>query len=252
MLEAGDLSYRTEEGEGTPIVFVHGWLCTKDTWRKVEEELELNNPLVFYDQRCHGDSSCSEFDFGDLAEDLKNLVEKLGIEEPVLVGDSMGGMVSLKYAVEYDNFSGLFLTGTSASTPEPENYSPRFFLEKFGSMDRRAWALEIVENYAADTELEDAKDAARRTLIEAGDTEVIYSLGSMMSYDVRDQLKELNVEAEVVAGTRDGAITMEKSRELADLLDCRLREIDATHLMLQEQPGEIADLLEDFVSSTTS
>jgi 3-oxoadipate enol-lactonase len=248
---AEDITYRTEEGNGTPVVFVHGWLGSKESWTPVEENLDVENPKVFYDQRCHGDSSCSKFDFDDLARDLENLLEKLDIDEPILVGHSMGGMVALTYAVEND-VSGLFLLGTSADTPEPENYSPRFFLEKFGSMDRRAWALEIVDNYAEDSEYPDIKDAARRELIEAGDTEVIYSLGSMLSYDLKDELEELDVPAAVVAGEKDGAITGEKSEKLAELLDCSMHEIDATHLMLQEKPGEVAELLEDFLSSTTS
>ncbi|MFB6190283.1 MAG: alpha/beta fold hydrolase [Candidatus Nanohaloarchaea archaeon] len=248
---AEDITYRTEEGNGTPVVFIHGWLGSKKSWLPVEENLGIENPKVFYDQRCHGDSSCSKFDFDDLAGDLENLLERLDIDEPILVGHSMGGMVALTYAIEND-VSGLFLIGTSADTPEPENYSPRFFLEKFGSMDRRAWALEIVDNYAGDSEHPDVKDAARRELIEAGDTEIIYALGSMLSYDLKDELEKIEVPAAVVAGEKDGAITSDKSRELKELLDCKLHEIDATHLMLQEKPGEIAELVEDFVSSTTS
>ncbi len=242
------ISYRTEKGEGTPLVFIHGWLCSKETWEPIDDELEIDNPKVFYDLRCHGESSCSKFDFDILAEDLKTVIEELGLENPVLVGDSMGGMVALTYAVQYDGFSGLFLTGTCASTPEPENYSPRFFLEKFGSMDRRAWAIEIIENYASDTDNVEAKDAARKTLIEAGDTEVIYGLGSMISYDLRDRLEELDTSAAVVAGKKDGAITMEKSKELAEILDAELHKIDATHLMFSEKPGKIASLLENFLS----
>lgn len=251
MVSADDISYRTEEGDGTPLIFIHGWLGSKDSWIRVEDELDVDNPMVFYDQRCHGSSSCSEFDFDDLASDLRELVEMLGIEEPILVGHSMGGMVALKYAVEHD-VSGLFLLATSADTPEPENHSPRFFLEKFGSMDRRAWALEIVENYAEEIDDPDIKDQARRELIEAGDTEIIYPLGSMIGYDVRDELEQLDVDAEVVDGEKDGAITLDKSEELAELLDADIREIGATHLMLQETPGEVAELLEEFLSGTTS
>lgn len=246
------ISYRTEEGTGKPLIFIHGWLGSKQSWNRVEQEIDIENPKVFYDQRCHGDSSCSEFDFEELAEDLRQLLEKLDIEQPLLVGHSMGGMVALTYTTLYDDVSGLLLIGTPADTPEPENHSPRFFLEKFGSMDRRAWAIEIVENYAGDSEKDRFKDMARRELIEAGDTEVIYSLGSMLSYDLKDELEELDVPAAVVAGTEDDAITMEKSRELAELLDCSLHKIEASHLMLQEKPGELAELLEDFISVTTS
>lgn len=241
------ISYRTEEGEGTPIVFVHPWLGSKDSWTSVLKHLDIDNPKVFYDQRCHGESSCSKFDFEALAEDLKTLVEELGLEDPILVGHSMGGMVALTFAANYNCFSGLFLVGTSTSTPEPENHSQRFFLEKFGSMDRRVWATEIVKNYTGESCKPEFKDEARRELIEADDTVIIYSLGSMISYDVTSKLEDIDVPAAVISGKEDRAITTEKSQELADLLDCELHEIDCGHLMLWEAPEEIADLLSNFI-----
>jgi len=241
--------YRTKEGEGVPIVFVHSWLGSKDSWRKVEEEIDVDNPKIFYDQRCHGESACSEFDFDKLAEDLHTLIEELDADGPLIVGHSMGGMVALTYAVEYSNFSGLFLIGSTASTPEPENQSIRFFLERFGSMDRRAWAMEMAENYTGEEDSAEAKDSLRRSLIEAGDTEVIYSLGSMMSYDVIDEIEEIEKPAAVVAGEKDRSTRMENSEELAELLDAELQKIDASNLLLEEKPEKVAELLTEFVEN---
>ena len=240
--------YKTKEGKGKALVFIHGWLGSHKSWQPVDRNLDTDNPRVFYDLRCHGDSQCSRFSFETLAKDLERLLTDLKLENPILVGHSMGGMVALTYAKSYDNFSGLFLAGSCASTPEPENHSPRFFLEKFGSINRKTWAELIVENYAPETDHPEVKSMVVRELLHANDTEIIYSLGSMLKYDVRDNFKGLDKPASVVAGEKDGAITMDKSEELAELLECPLHRIDSSHLMLQEKPEKVAELLEQFLN----
>ncbi len=240
------VAYEKVKDEGKPVIFIHGWLGEGD-WKNVTEHLEIENPVVFYHQRCHGDSNCERFDFGDLAGDLKTIMEELGLEKPVLAGHSMGGMVALEYAVRHDNLAGLFLVSTSASTPEPEIGSPRFFLEKFGEMDREEWADMIVENYASETGFPEIKKGAKQNLATAAREPIVYGLQAMMDYDVRKELGGFSKPAILVTGEKDGAITMEKSRELSSLLGCGLHTLNCTHLIPQERPEELAELLSSFL-----
>lgn len=246
-MEAEQLDHEFVEGTGTPLVFIHGWLGSKNDWQKVRRKLEIDNPMLFYDQRCHGNSECEEFTFDDLAEDLKTLIEKFQLKDPVLVGHSMGGMVALTYATSYDNFSGLFLIGTSASTPEPENGSPKYFLKQFGEKDREKWAEEIVENYVGNGKPE-SENMAFNELANAPEEPIIYGLESMIDYDVRQELQEIETRANVVSGAHDKAITEEKSKELAELMDAKLLEADSSHLLTFERPGIICSRLEEFIS----
>lgn len=245
-MEPEDLNYEYVEGEGTPLVFIHGWLGSKKDWQKVRNHLELENPMLFYDQRCHGDSECEEFDFDDLAEDLQSLIEKLNMKDPVLMGHSMGGMVALTYAVRQENYSGLFLIGTSASTPEPENGSPKYFLETFGEIDREEWAKEIVENYVGG-EWGESANLAYKELLEATETQIVCGLESMIDYNVEEKLEGAEIDAVVVSGTDDSAITKDKSLELAKLLDAKLIEMKSSHLLTFERPGPISRRISSFI-----
>lgn len=231
-------------GEGTPVIFVHGWLGSRESWTQVRAELELENPLVFYDQRCHGDSSCSKFLIEDLAKDLGKIIQKMD-NEPVLVGHSMGGMAALKYASTENSYSGLILLGTCASTPRPKYRSPEFFLEKLGKMARTKWAEMIADNYAEDST--EVRKGALQELKEAGKEPVINGLKAMINYDVRESLGEEN--AVVIAGKKDSAIPVEQGRELSKSLGCTLEIIDSSHLMLQEEPSKVAKKIEEFVHS---
>lgn len=249
-MKVNGLEIEKVDGDGTPVVFLHGWLGSKESWNQVRQHLDLDNPMMFYSHRCHGNSGCEEFhDFSSPAKDIDQLLDELEIEKPIIVGHSMGGMTALKYAAEYDNFSGLFLIGTCASTPEPEVENPEFYLENFDSMDRDKWAEMITENYARETDFPAIAEQARKQLANAPDEPVIYGLKAMVNYDVRDSLDDMDAPSLVVAGDRDLAIKDHMTEELSEILGCERKVLDATHLMLQERPKELAELIEDFVEN---
>lgn len=239
------LVYQIQDGDGTPVVFVHGWLGNKDSWANVAAQSGLERPRLFYDQRCHGDSTCRSFDFEDLANDLSQLITECGLDQPIIAGHSMGGMVAVTYAIHYDNVSGLFLAGTCASTPEPVVESPQFFLDELGTMERERWARMIVENYAPADSM--TGQVILKELVAADEEPLRYGLESMISYDVRDELQKIDVLATVIAGENDQAITMKKSTELADILDCPLIQFDTSHLLLHEATTAVAEELAAFV-----
>lgn len=237
-----------EEGQDRPLIFIHGWLGSKDFWKLITPYIELDNPMVFYNQRCHS-SSNSGFDMDTLAEDLHGLIEELGLENPVLIGHSMGGMTALQYVMKYRNFSGLCLLGTSASTPEPENRSVKYFLDNFDRLDRKEWAEKITENYVGKTGNPEIKEMTRNELMDAEETPIKDGLEAMINYNVRRELKQIEASSLVIAAEKDGAVTMDKSRELADLLNCSIRTVDTSHQMLPERPEEVGEIISEFVST---
>ncbi len=240
------IDYRFDEGDGRPIVFVHGWLGSKEFWELITPYMDTSRPMLFYNQRCHGGSREMEFSIEDLADDLHLMLEELGLADPLLVGHSMGGMTVLKYATLYDNFSGLCLLGSCADTPEPENKSVEYFLEELDEISREEWAEKIADNYILGEDKQEMREMTQKELLKADERAIREGLEAMMEYDVTEELEELDVEALVVAGSLDGAITVEKSEELAELLDCRLEVLDVTHQMLPERPEKVAGLIEEF------
>lgn len=245
------LHHQYEGGDGPCLVFLHGWLDALASWDDVRAELSLPNPQLLYDQRCHGESPCRRFDMDDLAADLDGLVAGHGLEEPILVGHSMGGMVALAYAAQYDNLGGLFLVATCASTPDPKLKSPAWYLEHFDKIPRDEWARMIVENYLGGKPGESWrswKESVRR-LVEADDEPVEYGLEAMIDYDVRDRLRDADIDACVVAGRYDNTIREDQTQELARLLDCDRHVLDTSHRVIAEAPDELAALLSSFVDA---
>lgn len=241
------LEYTFNQGEGKPVIFVHGWLGSKEFWKLLTPHLEIDNPILRYDQRCHGGSTCKPFTVKLLARDLHNLIEELELEEPVIVGHSMGGMTALQYAADYENFSGLVLLATSASTPDPENKSVEYFLDKYSELDKDTWAEMITENYVAESEAPEIREMTRRELKKADARPIKHGLKAMMRYDVTESIENFTKSAAVVAAERDGAITREKSQEVKNLLDCRIEFLNTSHQMLPEEPEKVAEVIKETV-----
>ena len=91
---------RDSGGEGTTVVLVHGLGFGQRSWDRVAPRLSASGlRVVTYDQRGHGASDTSE-DYSPSAfvEDLAAVLGELGLEEPILVGHSLGATIVLEHA----------------------------------------------------------------------------------------------------------------------------------------------------------
>ncbi|HEY0977540.1 MAG TPA: alpha/beta fold hydrolase [Flavobacteriales bacterium] len=87
------------EGEGTPIVVLHGLFGSADNWGTIGRSLAADHQVVLADARDHGRSPhTDEVTYPLMAEDVHALVTKLGLRDIVLVGHSMGGKIAMTFA----------------------------------------------------------------------------------------------------------------------------------------------------------
>jgi 2-succinyl-6-hydroxy-2,4-cyclohexadiene-1-carboxylate synthase len=87
------------EGEGTPLVLVHGFGGSRHDWEPVVAALPADLPLIAYDQRGFGDSDAVSGEAFSHAEDLLALLDSLGIAQADLCGLSLGGGTVLNFAL---------------------------------------------------------------------------------------------------------------------------------------------------------
>jgi len=87
-----DLQYY-RVGDGPTIVLVHGFGDTGRRWVPLAEELAEDYDVVTYDARGHGRSDAPEtgYSISDRVADLRGLIDELDIEQPILLGHSIGG-----------------------------------------------------------------------------------------------------------------------------------------------------------------
>ena len=88
-------------GHGDPVVLLHGWPETWYEWHHVMPALAKNYTVIIPDLRGLGDSSkpLTGYDGKTVAEDIHQLVTKLGFKKIFLVGHDVGSQPAYSYAV---------------------------------------------------------------------------------------------------------------------------------------------------------
>lgn len=99
----------SDSGEGVPIVFIHPPLLTSANFQYQRVQLSDEFRVITFDIRGHGLSEESEspITYALVAEDMKQLLDRLGIEKAFVCGYSTGGTIALKALLDHpDRFSG--------------------------------------------------------------------------------------------------------------------------------------------------
>src|SRR6266581_3535146 len=125
-----------EAGSGRAIVLIPGWTMPAWIWQKQIDELSKKYRVIAVDPRSQGESDKPTS--GHLPEtrsrDYKELVEHLGLKQPVLVGWSMACGELVKYAEQFgtDNLGGMVLVDGFLS----DKLSPEMFAVISGWMNQ--------------------------------------------------------------------------------------------------------------------
>ena len=105
-----------EDGEGPPLLFVHGYCCDQDLWHEQVTICSRSFRCVVYDLRGHGGSSSPPTGYGiqNHVEDLLRVMDTLSIRQAHLVGLSMGGGIALSAALNHpDRVESLVLVSST-------------------------------------------------------------------------------------------------------------------------------------------
>lgn len=98
-----DIHYE-DHGQGPPVVLIHGYPLSGNSWEK-QERMLLNNGyrVITYDRRGSGKSSqpATGYDYDTFASDLDIVLETLQLTNVVLVGFSMGTGEVTRYLAKY-------------------------------------------------------------------------------------------------------------------------------------------------------
>lgn len=113
----------TEAGQGTPLVLLHAFPLTASMWAAQLDGLAGECRVIAPDQRGFGASPAvgeDEPDLGTVAEDLRELLDRLELGRVILGGISMGGYVAFAFLRRYpERLAGLLLADTTAAADLP-------------------------------------------------------------------------------------------------------------------------------------
>lgn len=116
------ISY-TDQGKGTTVVLLHGFLENKAMWNAFVPELSKKYRVITIDLLGHGKTECLGYvhSMEDQADMVYHVLHELKIRKAVLIGHSMGGYVALAFAELFpDAVKGLFLLNSTSLADSDE------------------------------------------------------------------------------------------------------------------------------------
>jgi pimeloyl-ACP methyl ester carboxylesterase len=245
------------EGEGRPIVLLHGLGTSRAIWAGLRPR--LGGRTVAVDLRGAGESverSPAELSLARWAEDLRAVLGELGVSRPVLIGHSLGCSVAMKYASTWpDDVAALVLIGAE---PRLSSLAPRMraAAEGITEIGLERWVAERwVENPPfSDRSLERAPELvdAYRALLLGNDQDsyVRTCLAIAGAEDLTPALGSIGAPALVISGGEDDRTVPEAGAELARALgDGRFVEIEGVgHTIPTEAPEEVYGAIASFLA----
>lgn len=254
------------DGGTRPVLLMHGVTLQWWVWSAAIALLRRHYRVLAWDMRGHGESTAGT-DGATLegaARDVERLVRELDLDDVILVGHSMGGMVIGRVAADqhaflHDRVAGLVFVATSAAPMAQAAIvgglsalaglagrlaahsvrRPRFsYPWHEGDLSAVLVATAFGRNPTARM-----LDDLRRMEMEMSNAAVAEAAASIATHDVRHDLAMVDLPTSIVVGTHDRLTPVIHSRELNQLI--RASELEVLpgigHQVMQEHPAAILD-----------
>lgn len=252
---------------GRPIVLIHGWPLSSESWEKQIPALEgAGFRVIAYDRRGFGQSEkpSSGYDYDTLASDLSELLEARDLRDVTLVGFSMGGGEVARYMSRYGRDRIHSVVFASAVPPymlkTDDNPDGPLTKEKADEMesnlrsDRNAFFDQFTtEFFSVGSSLKvDQKDRQKAIELcrQSDQTAALECMEAFGTTDFRGDLPTVIVPTLVLHGAGDGTVPFEGSgkRTHAAIPGSELVVIpDAPHGCNVSHPEEFNTALLEFL-----
>jgi pimeloyl-ACP methyl ester carboxylesterase len=247
------------------IVFVHGIICTLDTWHYQRLALRGQVRMVFMDQRSHGDSDVAGRDAStieNLAADLSAVIDACTNGPVVLVGHSMGGMTIMQLAADRpelfgEKVVGVVLISTSSRLPLVANPALRRLIPVVRGIapvvdwGRGFNSFSVVRHWGLGPNAQERHVDMTNEMILRAPTRVLTDFHPMFAaLDVRHALETLSTIPTVVVGcTHDSVTPLSHGRRIADSIAGSSLVIleDTGHMAMFEEHVRVTEIIRDLV-----
>ncbi len=111
-------------GQGQPLVLLHGLFGSADNWGTVAKHFAQHYQVISIDLRNHGRSPHSDSQtYAEMADDLLETFDALGMDRVHLLGHSLGGKVAMQFAMQYPAKVSKLIVVDMAMRAYPDRYT---------------------------------------------------------------------------------------------------------------------------------
>jgi sigma-B regulation protein RsbQ len=248
------------------IVFVHGFGTDKSAWDNITPAFIDNCRLVLLDNAGAGNSDPGAFvqhrylNLHPYANDLLDICRELSLKDAILVGHSVGAMISaLALIQEPDYFSKLILISASPRYLDTDGYRGGMT-----STDLREIYKGIVESFdewvdtfapiaMANPDKPQIIDSFAETIKSIPPKQVLTVLCSILQSDHRSEIAKIEKPTLILQPKEDQFVPFEVALFLKEhIKNSQLVLVNATgHLPHISAPNEVIKAIREFIASTS-
>jgi len=215
-------------GNGRPVVLIHGWPLSGESWSEQIPALrEAGYRVVTYDRRGFGrsDKPLTGYDYNTLADDLHAVMVGLDLTDATLVGFSMGGGEVARYFSKFGSERVRSVVFASAVPPyllkSPGNPDGPLETGEAAKMTAGLTANKdaffddfMTQFFSVDGVLKVTEEQRQRAIALAHQASKVAALEAMTAFavtDFRDDLTTVSVPTLVIHGDGDATVPFEGS-----------------------------------------
>jgi pimeloyl-ACP methyl ester carboxylesterase len=244
-------------GEGPPVVLIHAFGVDRRMWAPQVDALRGSHRVIRFDLRSHGQSVSAEQPYQGW-QDLRDVLDEVGVQRAALVGLSAGASLALDFALQQPGrVSGLVLCSPSVGGYRPEEPPDMSWFAPVIEAVREGDARKAAELWAQTPVMTVEGSARHAALVErlVLDNQQLWSMPDNAEQPLdppaAERLGELGVPVLVIVGERD----VPETRRVAELIEAsvsgsRLLSLPrAGHLVNLDAPSTVDGVLSIWLSS---
>lgn len=246
------ISY-TEQGKGTAVVLLHGFLENQSMWDAFVPEFSKKYRVITIDLLGHGQTDCLGYvhSMEDQADMVHHVLHELKIRKAILVGHSMGGYVALAFAELYpDNMKGLVLLNSTSRADSDERKINRDRAIVAVKQNYTAFVRMSIANLFSENNRERLAEQIEKVKIEALKTPLQGIVASLEGMKIRNDREVILHFApypiQLILGKKDGVLIYEDNLEQMEGTKVKLTSFPDGHMSHIENKNQLMKALVEF------
>ncbi len=220
------------------IILLHGWGQNIQMMQGIGNHFKDTNRIIILDLPGFGKSKEPDkvWTIDDYADALKELLDKLNVKKPIIIGHSFGGKIGLLYATKYEVDKLICL-----ASPYKKIITKETFKTKTLKFAKKIPVLNKLEGFAkkhiGSTDYKKASEMMRKIMVEH------------VNYDISDKLKKIKCPTLLIWGTLDQAVNINDAYELEKIIpNCGLVTYEGcSHYAYLERFDQTIRVLKSFI-----
>ncbi|MBQ3689089.1 MAG: alpha/beta hydrolase [Bacteroidales bacterium] len=241
------INYKTT-GNGQDVLLLHGWGCSLEIWKTLQSQLEKKFKVTSIDFPGFGKSDEPKEIWGveEYTRCTEQLIEKLGLKNPVLIGHSFGGRVSILLSSRNEYVEKVVLTDSAGIKPQNTKISVSRIFSKMKKISTKIVGEKITEKivrpFANSLASEDYKNAS-------GIMKEI--LKKVIDEDLQAEMPKIKAPTLLIWGEKDTATPLCDALIMEKLIPDAGVVIfpNCTHYSFLENPNYYFTVVDNFLSN---